>query len=585
MAANSRPLQTPSHQDTLNSIYHDSLTVNNHPLSKSSSSLACIGQLSSEERQSNKQDLKKSLSSTVCQVLAGENDARNAFSPELSALRSGAVESASAARTVSDQSPANNAQNRTQTANHLLADQTPHPWEGKDTVMHVKSSTIENVPTVCGACQQSANRVGKLGIAVQRSHSDLVCSCKQQGSVTERLVDNSSLQSSRYGFGTYENTYQNCMVLIPALHRDQKVPTNNFESGGVPQNSTVYTDPGTFHNTGLGPHMPGNGFTNRTMHNESTGIIQGGIICSNVSSSMYSPMIKTIHNSTAVPCNTRHESLIKVDATVPAYCHSLPISSIQLVPRLVCSISESGKEQVTPGSCNSFFTSEATTFPKLVSSVSESGLDAKRILKCCHVPREQLPDTQHCAQESTTEQEMQAAYLLLNNPQCADMMKTKDTWTMTSMNDLTKALKPLLECKDAEVQTISTIEYKSVATSPSVVIQDHPHVFPEVNLEPDLEDAKSPVREVRWDDEGMTWEVYGAAVDPEVLGLAIQKHLEIQIEQFQTNTIQLSRKGTEEPSDKDPSHITKGEKKRPFRTMMHSLRNPSCCTRSSTAVE
>ncbi|CAF94536.1 unnamed protein product, partial [Tetraodon nigroviridis] len=39
----------------------------------------------------------------------------------------------------------------------------------------------------------------------------------------------------------------------------------------------------------------------------------------------------------------------------------------------------------------------------------------------------------------------------------------------------------------------------------------------------------SPVKEVKWDAEGMTWEVYGASVDPEELGLAIQRHLELQI--------------------------------------------------------
>ncbi|KAJ8284641.1 hypothetical protein COCON_G00034910 [Conger conger] len=34
-----------------------------------------------------------------------------------------------------------------------------------------------------------------------------------------------------------------------------------------------------------------------------------------------------------------------------------------------------------------------------------------------------------------------------------------------------------------------------------------------------------------WDAEGMTWEVYGAAVDPQELGVAIQRHLELQIKE------------------------------------------------------
>ncbi|XP_067408584.1 G protein-regulated inducer of neurite outgrowth 2 isoform X2 [Emydura macquarii macquarii] len=595
MAANSHQVHTHSHQETLNSVCH------HPPLSKSSSSLACIGQVSSDERQSHKQDLKKSLSSTVCQTQVSGNDVGSTLHSEWSSTQSGMVESAPAVRSTGDQSPGDNVQNRAKTTNcFLTVDQTPTSLAGKDTKMHVKSSTVENISSVCGTHQQSGNRMEGLGAAVQRSHSDLTCSCKQQNSVTcmetsathsilssisssyDTSVHDMSFQTQRDGSGTSENTpnYQNRVTQIPTSSRDQKVPTNSFDSGGITHNTTIYTDPGTFHTAVLGPHMPGSGFSNRTMCSQSTGLSQGGMTYNNVSSAIYSPTVMTIHNSTALPYSARQECAVKIDGTVPAYCHSLPISSIQLVPRLMCSASESGREQVTPGYCQSLPTSDMLTFPKLVSSVSESGLDAKQILKCCSVPGEHLSHAQNCVQQSRTQQESKAAYIVFHNHQCADMiMKTKDTWTMTSMNDLTKGLKSPLECKDAEVQTIPTMECKSVATSPSVVAEDHPHVFPEVNLEHDQEGPKSPVREVRWDDEGMTWEVYGAAVDPEVLGLAIQKHLEIQIEQFQTEPIELSRENTEE------SPPVKEAKKRPFRTMMHSLRHPSCCAHSSTAVE
>ncbi|KAM9134706.1 G protein-regulated inducer of neurite outgrowth 2 [Pangshura tecta] len=595
MAANSHRVQTHSHQETLNSVCHRPLNLNSHPLSKSSSSLACIGQVSSDERQSNKQDLKKSLSSTVCQTQVSENDVGSTPSSEWSSTQSGMVESSSIVRTRSDQSPGDNVQNRAMITNHFLTvDQTPISLEGKDTKMHIKSSTVENISSVCDTHQQSMNRMEGLEAAVQRSHSDLTCSCKQQSSVShmetsathsicspsssyDTSMHNTSFQRPRYGSGTYEKTpnYQNQVTQIPMSHKDQKVPTNSFDSGGITHNTTIYTDPGTFHTAVLGPHTPGSGFPNRIMCSQSIGLSQGGMTYNNVSSSIYSPPVMTIHNSTA-----RQDSAMKIDGTVSAYCHSLPIPSFQLIPRLVCSVSESGREQVTPGYCQSLPTSDMMTFPKLVSSVSESGLDAKQILKCCNVPGEHLSHAPHCVQQSRAQQEMKASYIVLHDQQCADMMtKTKDTWTMTSMNDLTKELKSPLECKDAEVQTISTMECKSVATSPSVVAEGHPHVFPEVNLEYDQEAPKSPVREVRWDDEGMTWEVYGAAVDPEVLGLAIQKHLEIQIEQFQTEPIELSGKSTEE------SPPAKEAKKKPFRTMMHSLRHPSCCARSNTAVE
>ncbi|NXE48198.1 GRIN2 protein, partial [Casuarius casuarius] len=512
----------------------------------------------------------------------------------------------SVVRTVNDQSADDTALNRAKTANHfLIADQSPASWEVGETKMCIKSSTVENVSSASIVCQQSVCTMEEPGAALQRSHSDLTCSCKQQSCVahigTSATHSSLSSSSSRHGPSvawmsfqtqrceseTNENTlhYQNLVTHLPTLARDQKVPTNSYDSGGIPRNTTVYTDPGTFHAAVLGPRMPGNSFSNRTMFCQATGIMQGGLTYSNIPNCAYSPMVMTVHNNSAVPCNTRQDSCMKADATVPAYCHSLPIPSIQLVPRLVCSVSESGKEQAVPGYCHSFSTSDILTYPKLVSSVSESGLDAKRVLKCCSVPGEQLQHAQHCAQQGRAPPETEAICVAFNSQQGADMiMKMKDMWTMTSMNDLTRGLKPSLECRDAEVQTLPTMEYKSAATSPAAAAESQLHVFPEVNLEPDSEAPKSPVREVRWDDEGMTWEVYGASVDPEVLGLAIQKHLEIQIEQFQTEPVQLAGKSNEDTFEKEPSSAKVG-KKRPFRTMMHSLRYPSCCARSNTAVE
>ncbi|KFP81492.1 GRIN2-like, partial [Apaloderma vittatum] len=507
----------------------------------------------------------------------------------------------SVVQTISDQSANDNLQSRTKTANHFLtAEQPPAPWEVGDAKTCVKSSTVENVPSARIVQQQSMCEMEEPGTALRRSHSDLTCSCKQQTYVThvEDSGAHSSLSSSScrhgppvarmsfqtqtYGSETNENAshYQNLVTHFPILPRDQKVPTNSFDSGGIPRNTTVYTDPGTFHAAVLGPHMPGNGFSNRTMFSQAPGIIHGGLTYGNIPNSVYSPMVMTVHNNSAGPCNMRQEPCMKVDATIPAYCHSLPIPSIQLVPRLVCSVSESGKEQAVPGYFHSFSTSDILTYPKLVSSVSESGLDAKRVLKCCSIPGEQMQHAQRCAQREEAPPETKAACIAFSSQQGADMaMTTKDMWTMTSMNDLTKGLKPALERRDAEVQTLPIMECKSVATSPATAAEGHSHVFPEVNLEQDLEGPKTPVREVRWDDEGMTWEVYGASVDPEVLGLAIQKHLEIQIEQFQTEPAQSTEKSNEESS------ADKTGKKRPFRTMMHSLRYPSCCARSSTAVE
>ncbi|NWI99163.1 GRIN2 protein, partial [Crypturellus undulatus] len=503
---------------------------------------------------------------------------------------------------MSSQSADDAAQSRAVATNHfVIADRCPASCELGETRMCVKSSTAENVSSAGTVHLQSMRKMEELGAALQRSHSDLTCSCKQQGYIPhiDASAAHSSLSSSssghspsgarmsfqaqRHGSETNEKShYRNLATHLSALPREQKVPTNSYDSGGISRNTTVYTDPGTFHTAVLGPHMPGNGFSSRTMFCQATGIMQGGLTYSNTPNCAYSALVMGVHNNSAAPCATRQDPCMKA-ATVPAYCHSLPIPSIQLVPRLVCSVSESGKEQAAPGYCHSLSASDVLTYPKLVSSVSESGLDAKRVLKCCGAAGEEPPHTQHCAQQGRAPPE--AACVAFSSQHAAGMvMKTKDVWTMTSMNDLTRGLKQSPECRDAEVQTLPTLEYKSVATSPAVAAEGQLHVFPEVNLQADLEAPKSPVREVRWDDEGMTWEVYGASVDPEVLGLAIQKHLEIQIEQFQTEPVQPSEKSNEDPSDKEPPSAKAG-KKRPFRTMMHSLRHPSCCARSSAAAE
>ncbi|NXD25358.1 GRIN2 protein, partial [Spelaeornis formosus] len=495
-------------------------------------------------------------------------------------------------QTINDQSVNDHSEGRTKNANHVLVtEQSSASCGAEDTKMCVKSNTVENVSSACYIHQPGLCKMEESGTALQRSHSDLTCSCKQQNYVThiETSAAHSSLSSSgckhgppvarmsfqtqRYGSETNENTprYQNLLTHHPVLPRDQQVPTNTFDSDSIPHNTTVYTDPGTFHAAVLGPRMPGNGFPNSTMFSQAPGITHSGLTYGNILNSAYSPMVMTVHNNSVGPCSLRQDTL-KADATTPAYCHSLPIPSIQLVPRLVCSVSETGKEQAAPGYFHSSSASDVLTYPKLVSSVSESGLDAKKILKCSNVPGEQLPP----AQQERAPPEAKTACVVLSSQQGADMVvTTKDVWTMTSMNDITKSLNPALERRDAEVQTLPAMECKSVATSPAAAAEGLSHVFPEVNLEQDLEAPKSPVREVRWDDEGMTWEVYGASVDPEVLGVAIQKHLEFQIEQFQTEPEKSNEEATPE----------KVGKKRPFRTMMHSLRYPSCCARSSTAVE
>ncbi|TNN52703.1 GRIN2-like protein [Liparis tanakae] len=56
---------------------------------------------------------------------------------------------------------------------------------------------------------------------------------------------------------------------------------------------------------------------------------------------------------------------------------------------------------------------------------------------------------------------------------------------------------------------------------------------------------RGSMKQVQWDEEGMTWDVHGASLDPEVLSTAILKHLELQISpQTPGNTSKKKKKKT-----------------------------------------
>ncbi|KAM6156922.1 G protein-regulated inducer of neurite outgrowth 2 [Erethizon dorsatum] len=228
--------------------------------------------------------------------------------------------------------------------------------------------------------------------------------------------------------------------------------------------------------------------------------------------------------------------------------HTLPPAA------LLCSM----REVVTSSCCHALPATGILAFPKLVASVSESGLQAQHGVRFHCMAPGLLPGHTHCCAHPW------GPAVPATEPGC----RTKDVWTMTSVSDLAPTL---ASAQDAGVQVAPAAACKSVATSPSLAASAL-HMFPEVTLGPSLEEALSPVRDVRWDAEGMTWEVYGASVDPEVLGVAIQKHLEMQFEQLQRA-----------PASED-SLSTEG-RRGPLRAVMQSLRRPSCCGCSGAAPE
>ncbi|XP_037397136.1 G protein-regulated inducer of neurite outgrowth 3 [Pygocentrus nattereri] len=94
---------------------------------------------------------------------------------------------------------------------------------------------------------------------------------------------------------------------------------------------------------------------------------------------------------------------------------------------------------------------------------------------------------------------------------------------------------------------------------------------------------KGPPPEVVWDEQGMTWEVYGAAVDMESLGFAIQNHLQKKIREHEQR-IGTLRKSIS-LSERSPPYM-KGAKKKKKRNVFRSLfRGPACCSKAQAKAE
>lgn len=249
---------------------------------------------------------------------------------------------------------------------------------------------------------------------------------------------------------------------------------------------------------------------------------------------------------------THSSSLKATGQSATTSCHALPPAA------LLCGVREVGASSC----CHGLPAPGILAFPKLVASVSESGLQAQHGVKFQCRLSAGLPGHSHCCAYpwGPTGLAMEAG------------ARTKDMWTMTSASDLAPILASPLSAQDAGVQAAPKAVCKAVATSPPLEAPVALHTFSEATLGSSLEEVPPPVRDVRWDAEGMTWEVYGAAVDPEVLGLAIQKHLEMQFEQLQR-------------APASENSLSAESRRGPLRAVMQSLQCPSCCGCSSAVPE
>ncbi|XP_061439012.1 G protein-regulated inducer of neurite outgrowth 3 [Rhineura floridana] len=92
------------------------------------------------------------------------------------------------------------------------------------------------------------------------------------------------------------------------------------------------------------------------------------------------------------------------------------------------------------------------------------------------------------------------------------------------------------------------------------------------------------VQDVVWDEQGMTWEVYGASLDPEFLGIAIQNHLQRQIREHEKLIkVQSAQTRKSVSSDTSSSRKLKGRQHNVFQSMLQNFRRPNCCVRPAAS--
>lgn len=108
---------------------------------------------------------------------------------------------------------------------------------------------------------------------------------------------------------------------------------------------------------------------------------------------------------------------------------------------------------------------------------------------------------------------------------------------------------------------------------------------PESNKKEDQKAAKptkKSVHDVVWDEQGMTWEVYGASLDPESLGFAIQSHLQCKIKEHEKKIMAqtvLRKSMSGATSDSPSDRKSKRRQANVFRSMFQNVRRPNCCVR------
>lgn len=293
-------------------------------------------------------------------------------------------------------------------------------------------------------------------------------------------------------------------------------------------------------------------------------IVQKPLISCVYVSHTAAPQMEVVQNRDFLPAQPSMEPFntcihhSKFQEKFSAHCHPKPVL---LEPSDSCETMCDQQQSLAPPSVIN-----QLILPQLTSSVSETGLNAKHLFQCCD-----LSCTWMCKPPCIAGPQSQRHFC--SGESCSSIggqvrTMTRDIGTMT--------VQVLTE--DFGVQAGEN---------------NNPHIFPEICLSDESQSkstdtqsqkcdegkrlvgsSNSPVKEVKWDAEGMTWEVYGASVDPVELGVAIQKHLELQI------------KETARHAAKTKSHqsIPSSQQSRWKRIhLIDSILTPACCSCSNSA--
>ncbi|XP_066526983.1 G protein-regulated inducer of neurite outgrowth 3 [Hoplias malabaricus] len=143
------------------------------------------------------------------------------------------------------------------------------------------------------------------------------------------------------------------------------------------------------------------------------------------------------------------------------------------------------------------------------------------------------------------------------------------------------------------VSEISPMSPSGLASQEAMEKDPHAKLAPNMEVKQEAKETGKPEMgrppEVVWDEQGMTWEVYGAGVDMESLGFAIQNHLQRKIREHEQRigtlrkSISLSEGSPPYGKGAKKKKKKKEEKKRNvFRSL---FRGSACCSKPQVKAE